>query len=152
MQIILREDVANVGKSGELLNVKPGFGRNYLIPRGFAVLATPRNVKRMEHDRRVIEQADIKRMKTATAAKARIEQLKINIARQVGGEGKLFGSVTTRDIVDAVKAQGVELNRKAIKLSEPIKTLGVHEVPVKLHSGVSAELKVWVVSEDETAS
>jgi large subunit ribosomal protein L9 len=148
MQVILREDVPNLGRSGELVTVKEGFGRNYLIPRGLAVVATGRNVARLDHEQHKIEQREQKLLRSAAAIKQKIEQTSINIAKQVGEEEKLFGSVTTREIADALAAAGVEVDRKAIHLDEPIRTLGVHSVKVKLRRDVEAVVKVWVVASE----
>jgi large subunit ribosomal protein L9 len=146
MQIILKEDVVNLGKTGEVVNVKDGFGRNYLIPRGLAVVATGRNVRRIDHDKRVIEQQDSRRQKDAAALKGKVEALSITIAKQTGEGDKLFGSVTSRDIADAVKEEGIELDKKAIVLDQPIKALGVYTIEVKLAREVAANLKLWVVA------
>ena len=146
MQVILREDVAKLGQTGDLVTVRDGYGRNYLIPRGLAVLATPRNVKRLEHDKRVIAQREAKLLRKAESVKSKLEGMSVNIPKQVGEEDKLFGSVTARDIAEALAAQGVEIDRRTIQLDEPIKTLGVHEVVVRLARSLTATLKVWVVA------
>ncbi len=146
MQVILREDVANVGRTGQLVNVKDGFGRNYLIPRGLAVTATPRNMRRLTHDQKVIEQQDAKRSKDAQALKERLEALSLTIAKNTGEDEKLFGSVTNREIADALKDEGFEIDRKLIQLEQPIKALGVFTVEVRLAREVTANLKVWVVA------
>jgi large subunit ribosomal protein L9 len=146
MQIILCEDVENLGRAGEMVEVKDGYGRNFLIPRGLAVLATPRNKGRLEHEKRVIDQQDAKRHKDAQAVKDRVEAMSLTVAKQAGEEGKLFGSVTTRDIVDALEEEGVEVERKAVRLEQPIKSLGVYTVEVKLARDVVANLKLWVVA------
>lgn len=146
MQVILREDVDNLGRTGEVITVKDGFGRNYLIPKGLALLATPRNMRRLNHDKQVIEQRDTKRRKDAQALKDQVEALSITIAKQTGEEGKLFGSVTSRDIADALKDEGLEVDRKVIKLDQTIKALGVYTVAVKLARDVTANLKLWVVA------
>jgi large subunit ribosomal protein L9 len=146
MQVILREDISNLGRTGEVVTVKDGYGRNYLIPRGLAVLATPRNVKRLDHEQRVIEQRDIKRQKSAEATKEQLEALSLTIAKHTGEEDKLFGSVTTRDIADALKEEGHDVDRRLIQLEQPIKALGVYTVPLKLGREVTAELKLWVVA------
>ncbi len=147
MQVILREDVDNLGRTGDVVEVKPGFGRNFLIPKGLAVLATPRNKRRMEHEQRIISQRDAKRRKDAEALQARLEQLSLTIAKQTGEEGKLFGSVTGRDILAAVKEEGIDLERKWVRLEQPIKALGVYTVEVRLPGNVTANLKVWVVAQ-----
>jgi large subunit ribosomal protein L9 len=147
MQIILREDVPNLGRTGEIVNVRNGFGRNYLIPRGLAVLASTGNRQQLEHEKRLITARERKRLATAAALKSRIEELSLNIPKQVGAEDRLFGSVTSKEIADRLAEQGVTIDRKSIHLPEPIKSLGVHTVQVKLASDVSAKLKVWVVAE-----
>ena len=148
MQVILKEDVPNLGRSGDVVNVKPGYGRNYLIPRGLAVFATPKNVSRIEHEKRVIEKRSLKLLKDAQAVKDRLEQLSINIARPVGAGDKLYGSVGGRDIADALKEQGVPVDHRKIQLEEPIKSLGMFTVDVKLARDVVAKLKVWVVAKE----
>lgn len=146
MQVILSEDVENVGKSGDIVNVKDGFGRNYLIPRGLAVPASSKAVSRLEHDKRVIAQREAKLMRTSEALKARIEALSINIAKQVGEEEKLFGSVTNKEIADALAEQGVEIERRKLQIDEPIRTVGQHDVTINLGRQMTATLKVWVVA------
>ena len=146
MQLILREDVANLGRTGDLVTVKQGYGRNYLIPRGLAVLADKRSVRRLEHEKRVIAQSEQKLLKTAQALKDKLSSVSISLSKQAGDEGKIFGSVTTREIAESLTAQGIEIDRRKIELSEPIKSLGVHEVKVQLARDVDAVLKVWVVA------
>ncbi len=147
MEIILSEDILG-RKSGEILRVRAGFGRNYLIPKGLAVEATLKNKSRLEHDKRVIAARRSKVVKTAEDLKAKIEQLTVSIPKRVGEGDKLFGSVTAKDLQSALMAQGLELDRKAFVLDEPIKTAGVHQVSCRLAHSVSASLKVWVISED----
>ncbi len=145
MKVILREDVPNVGRSGELVNVKPGFGRNYLLPRKLAVLANEANVKQLEHDRAVISARQAKLRGNAEEQAKRINAVSVTIGRKVGSEGKLFGSVTAADVVEAVEAQtGVVLNRRTLSLDEHIKTVGTHSVPTKLHSDVHKQITVEV--------
>ncbi|HEY3354087.1 MAG TPA: 50S ribosomal protein L9 [Polyangia bacterium] len=152
MQIILTEDIDNLGRSGEVVNVKPGYGRNFLIPRGMAVLATPKNLSRIEHEKRVIDARNVKLNKDAMAVKSRLEQLSINIARAVGAGDKLYGSVGARDIAEAITAQGVTVDHRKVRLAEPIRALGMTEVDIKLARDVSAKLKVWVVKKEEGAA
>jgi large subunit ribosomal protein L9 len=149
MQVILRDDLDNLGKSGEVVNVKPGYARNFLFPRGLAVKATATDVTRIEHEKRVIAARTSKLAKEAQAEADRLSQVSVSIARAVGEEDKLFGSVTSRDISEALAAQGVTIDSKKLHLDEPIKTLGMVEVPVKLGRGVSATIKVWVVKKEE---
>jgi large subunit ribosomal protein L9 len=149
MPLILTEDVQNLGHAGDVVNVKPGYGRNYLIPRGLAVPATPKNLKRIEHDKRVIDARMQRLLKDAQGVKDRLEQLSLNIARAVGAGDKLYGSVTGRDIAEAVQAQGVTIDHRKIHLDEPIRALGMFTVEVKLARDVVAKLKVWVVAKQE---
>ena len=148
MQVILREDMENLGKSGEVVTVRPGYGRNYLLPRGLAVSATEQDVKRVAHEKRVIAARNAKLAKDAQAEADRLNQVSVSIAVAVGEEDKLFGSVTARDIADAYKEKGVNVDVKKLVIADPIKTLGLTEVPVKLAHGVTATLKVWVVKKE----
>jgi len=147
MKVILREDVPHLGQPGAIVNVKPGYARNYLIPQGLAALATSRNIKMMEHQLKVI-QRQIDAAKTeAEQVKARLAELSVTISKPSGENEKLFGSVTTRDIAVALVEEGVTLDRRRIIIDEPIKSLGVYTVKVKLHGGELADLKVWVVKQ-----
>jgi large subunit ribosomal protein L9 len=148
MQVILREDIPNLGKTGDLVSCKDGFGRNYLIPRGLAVTATPRNMRQMSHQKRVISQMDARRRKDTQTLKEKIEALSLTIAKNVGEDEKLFGSVTNREIADALKNEGIEIDRKVITIDQPIKALGVYTISLKLSSDLSANLKVWVVAKE----
>ena len=149
MQVILRDDLDNLGKSGEVVNVKPGYARNYLLPRGLAIKATASDVKRVEHEKRVIAARTAKLAKEAQAEADGLSKISVSIARAVGEEDKLYGSVTSRDIAEALAAQNVKVDSKRIHLEEPIKTLGMTEVQVKLGRGVNATIKVWVVKEEK---
>ena len=148
MQLILKEDLDNLGKSGEVVNVKEGYGRNYLLPRGLAVLATADDVARVAHEKRVIAARTAKLAKEAQAEADKLSQVSVSIARAVGEEDKLYGSVTSRDIAEALREQGVTVDSRKIHLDEPIKALGMVEVPVKLGRGVTANVKVWVVKKE----
>jgi len=148
MQVILREDMENLGKSGEVVTVKSGYGRNFLLPKGMAVLATLQDVARVAHEKRVITARNAKLAKDAQAQADRLSQVSVSIPVSVGEEDRLYGSVTARDIADALKAKGVEIDVRKLVLEEPIKSLGLAEVPVKLGRGVSATIKVWVVKKD----
>lgn len=151
MQVILKEDVQNLGRSGELVNVKPGFGRNYLIPQGKAVLATTDNIARVEHEKRLIAAKNAKLLKDAQSIADRIAQVEITVERQVGAEDRIFGSVTTRDVEEALAEKGVKIDRRKVQLGEPIKSLGVYTLDVKLAPEVTAKLKVWVVAKPPAA-
>lgn len=149
MQVILTQDVEHLGKAGELVSVKPGFGRNYLVPRGFAVSATVRNKERLAHDKAVIERRVAKEKATATEVAARLNGITLQFERQVGEDEKLFGSVTNRDIADQLKKAGIEVDHRWIALDQPVKALGKYETIVKLSAGVQANLKFWVVGKDK---
>jgi len=149
MQVILRDDMDNLGKSGEVVNVKEGYARNYLLPRGHAIKATETDVARVEHEKRVIAARTAKLAKEAQAEADNLSQVSVSIARAVGEEDKLFGSVTGRDIAEALKEKGVIVDAKKIHLEEPIKALGLAEVSVKLGRGVTATVKVWVVKKED---
>ncbi len=149
MQVILRDDMDNLGKSGEVVNVKEGYARNFLLPRGHAIKATETDVARVEHEKRVIAARTAKLAKEAQAEADNLSQVSVSIARAVGEEDKLFGSVTGRDIAEALKEKGVVVDAKKIHLEEPIKALGLAEVQVKLGRGVSATVKVWVVKKED---
>jgi large subunit ribosomal protein L9 len=148
MQVILREDMENLGKSGEVVTVKAGYGRNYLLPQGLAVTATEEDVARVAHEKRVIAARNAKLAKDAQAEADRLNQVSVSIAVSVGEEDKLYGSVTAKDIVEAYREKGVAVDSKKLVLGEPIKALGLAEVPVKLAHGVTATLKVWVVKKE----
>lgn len=148
MQVILRDDLGNLGKSGEVVNVKPGYARNFLFPRGLAIKATASDVARVEHEKRVIAARTAKLAKEAQAEADRLSQVSVSISRAVGEEEKLYGSVTSRDIAEALHAQGVTIDSKKIHLEEPIKSLGLTEVQVKLGRGFNATIKVWVVKKE----
>jgi large subunit ribosomal protein L9 len=146
MQIILTEDVPNLGNMGDLVTVKPGYGRNYLIPRGLAVQATPGNKAQLAHTLRRIEERRIKLRAAAEDLGKQLTGLSITIARQSGDDDRLFGSVTNRDIEAALAALGHEIDRRRIMLKEPIRALGIYKVPVKLHSDVTSDVNVWVAA------
>jgi large subunit ribosomal protein L9 len=151
MKLILREDVENLGKGGELVEVKPGYGRNFLLPRGLAVVANPKNVRELEHQKSVASAKAAKLKANAQAVAKRISETPVTPKRKVGEQDKLYGSVTALDVAEALAARGLELDRRTIDLAEPIKTVGTFEVPVKLHSEVVGKVKVTVEAEAETA-
>jgi large subunit ribosomal protein L9 len=147
MQVILLENVPSLGRAGDLVKVSNGYGRNYLIPQKKAILATEKNLKVMEHQKRQIQQSLEKSKKDAEKLGQKIESLSCNFVRSVGESGKLFGSVTSMDIESYLKENGIEVDRKKISLDEPIKNLGMYTVPIKLNPEVTAHLKVWVIQE-----
>ena len=148
MQLILVKDVEDLGRAGEIVEVKPGFARNYLLPRGIAYRATPANMRKLEHERRKLEEAAERALKSASELGERLEGVAVNFKARAGEEGKLFGSVTSSDIADSLAEQGIEVDRHLIRLDEPIKQLGVYKVPVRLHAEVKPEITVWVVAEE----
>ena len=145
MKVIMREDVPDVGQAGQTVEVKPGFGRNYLIPRNLAIPATSGNLKAIGE---IEKQKDVrarKRRKSAEVVKTKIEKLSLSHEVLVGEEDKMFGSVTSADISEMLEKEGVLVDKRAIELEEPIKALGVYTVPVKCDRDVVANLRLWVI-------
>lgn len=149
MKVILNENVEGLGTIGELVTVKPGYARNFLLPRKLAVVADEKNVKQFEHEKRQAERKLEKLTREAEIVKDKIEKLSCVVSHRAGEEGKLFGSVTNIELAEKLVAAGVDIDRKNIVLSEPIKSLGEHEVTVKLDAGVTATLKVVVEASEE---
>ena len=147
MKLILREDVYNLGKSGELVSVKEGYARNYLLPRNLAMLASSANVRQLDHEKKVIELRQQKLKGGAQEQAKKLEGVKISIKRKTGEQDKLFGSVTALDIAEALAAAGHKLDRRLIHLPEPIRAIGEFPVEVRLHREVTAKLTVTVVGE-----
>lgn len=148
MKVILKESVEKLGEIGDVVSVKPGYARNYLIPQGKATEATVRNVKVLEHQKRLVQDRINKTIKTAEALAGRLASMSVTISQKVGENDRLFGSVTAMDIAEALNEEGIEIDKKKFVLEEPIKKLGVYTVPIKLHAEVTANLKVWVVEEN----
>jgi large subunit ribosomal protein L9 len=149
MQIILTQDVPNLGKAGELVSVRPGYGRNYLVPRGLAVSATVRNKNRLDHEKAVIERRVAKERASATELATRINGMTLQFERMVGEDEKLFGSVTNRDITEQLKKAGIEIDHRWVQLDQAVKALGKYETTIRLAAGVTAALKFWVVGKDK---
>jgi len=147
-EIILQEDIENLGSAGDVVDVKPGYARNFLIPRGLARRATEGNLKRIEEERRRREHAASRELQEAEGLASELEGLSLSFSVRAGEEGKLFGSVTAQDIADRLAEQGFEVDRRTLQLEEPIKELGVYRVSVDLHSEVQPEIKIWVVAEE----
>jgi large subunit ribosomal protein L9 len=145
IKVVLQKDVDSLGRGGDVVRVRPGFARNYLVPRGLAVPATESNLKRVDELRRVAVAQANKALAEAQEQQQKIEAVSVKIERAVGDEGKMYGSVTARDIELAFAAAGVTLDRKKLVLTEPLKNLGLAEVPIKLHPDVVAKLRVEVV-------
>jgi len=147
MKVILREDVKDLGHIGEVLTVKDGYARNFLLPRGLASEANLKNVKALEHEKRKIQETVRKAKSGAEELSSKISALTITIKAKAGEEDKLFGSVTVMDIAEALKQEGLDIDRKKIVLEEPIKRLGNYTVSVKVHPEVAAQFTVQVVSD-----
>ncbi|ACY16999.1 50S ribosomal protein L9 [Haliangium ochraceum] len=149
MQLILTQDVAHLGQAGELVSVRAGYGRNFLLPKGMAVLATSRNVKQLEHDRRMISARVAKETAAAEQIASRLNGMTLQFERRVGDDDKMFGSVTARNIADQLEVAGLDIDHRRIALSEPVKSLGKYEVDIRLKAGVTATLKFWVVGKED---
>jgi large subunit ribosomal protein L9 len=146
VQVILSEDVHALGEAGDIVSVKPGFARNYLVPEGKAVPATAERVHQVEHQQRVISEKRAKELKDLESVKARLDATKLEIEAQAGQEGKLFGSVTAQNLADLLAEKGLDVDRRKIVLAEAIKTTGEHTVAIRLRSDVVAEFKVTVTA------
>jgi large subunit ribosomal protein L9 len=147
MDVILRQAVEKLGHTGDVVTVSNGFGRNYLLPRGIAYLATEGNKRRIAQERHRLESAEEARRISARELAEKLEQVSLTFSARVGEEGKLFGSVTSGDIAAQLDAQGLHVEKRHIELHEPIKALGVYRVPVRLHADVHPEIKVWVIKQ-----
>jgi large subunit ribosomal protein L9 len=147
MEIILRQAVENLGKPGDVVKVKNGYARNYLLPHNLAYEATPGNLKRIQQERARLESAENQRRGSAQEIATKLEQVSLTFSARVGDEGKLFGSVTASDIAQQLEQQGFRIEKRQIDLHEPIKSLGVYRVPVRLHADVKPEIRVWVIKQ-----
>jgi len=147
MDVILRQAIEKLGNPGDVVTVTPGYARNYLLPRGLAYEATPGNLKRIANERQRLEAAENTRRDSASELAKRIEEVSLTFSARVGEEGKLFGSITAADIAHQLEAQGVQVEKRQIDLHDPIKTLGVFRVPVRLHADVHPEVRVWVIKQ-----
>ena len=150
MKVILKEDVKNMGTMGQILDVSDGYARNFLVPRGLAIEANLKNIKSLEHAKRIIQEKAKKIRNEATDLSNKIGDLKLVIKAKSGEEGKLFGAVTAMDIAESLKdaGLGIEIDKKKILLEEPIKRLGTYSVGLKVHSEVTAQVNVEVVAEE----
>ena len=149
MKLLLKEDVDGLGFCGDEVEVKDGYGRNFLIPKGKALLATPNNLKAFNHQKRVVQGKVTKVIAAAQAVADEIAKVTCLVKKKVGDTGKMFGSVTAQEVADLLKGQGVEVDRRKIQIAEPIKKSGEYKIPVKLHSEVTAEIKLVVEGEQE---
>ena len=152
MEVILRETIENLGRRGEIVKVADGYARNYLLPRKLALKATEGNRKHVERERRIVEARESEEKGQASAIAARLASVDITITRRVGETDALYGSVTSGDIAEFLKGKGFEIDRRKLILPEPIKTIGEHDVPLKLHREVTVPLKVKVVKEGAAAA
>ena len=151
MKLLLKEDVDGLGFCGDEVEVKDGFGRNFLIPKGKALLATPNNLKAFNHQKWVVQSKVKKVIATVQAIADEIAKVTCTVKKKIGDTGKMFGSVTAQEIADLLKVQGVEIDRRKIQITEPIKKAGEYKIPVKLHTEVTAEIKLVVEAEQEVA-
>jgi large subunit ribosomal protein L9 len=149
MELLLKEDVDNLGVRGDLVKVKPGYGRNYLLPRGLAIQATPGNVKQIELQRKALLKKEAVERDAATQQAELLNEVTLEFTRKVGEHGILYGSVTSMDIAEAFAAKGFEIDRRRVQLKDPIKEPGEFEVPVRLHREVTTNVKVVVRNEEE---
>ena len=146
MELILTQDVPKLGNAGDLVRVRDGYGRNYLLPQGMALLATRARMSDLEHKKRLIEERQRKERTSLEAVAKGLSGLELVFEAKVGEEGKLFGSVTSGDIAERVREKGMEIDRRKLELAEPIRQVGEYEVAVSLHREVTAKLKVVVVA------
>jgi len=147
MKVILREDVPNLGEAGETVDVKDGYGRNFLFPRNLAIPATRGNLKAIDEVRKQKEIREKKQRREAEVVKERIEKLSLTMEVRVGEEDKLYGSVTNADVARLLEEQGVVVDKRAIEMESPIKVLGVYTVPIRIAKDVTANAKLWVVKQ-----
>ena len=147
MEVILQMDIPKLGVAGDIVKVKNGYGRNYLLPKNLAMMANPKNIKQLEHQKRMIAAQEDKRKKSAEEVSAAMSGKSVTIARTAGEEDRIFGSVTARDISEALRKEGIIIDRRNIDLSSPIKEIGTFDVPIQLHREVTVTVKVWVVKE-----
>ncbi len=147
MKVILKDDVKNIGNMGQIVDVADGYGRNYLVPKGLAVEANIKNIKSLEHAKRVIQEKAKKVRNQAQELSNKISTVSLVMKDKAGEEGKLFGTVTTMDIAESLKSQGIEIDKKKISLDEPIKRLGSYAVNIKIHPEVTTQINLQVVEE-----
>lgn len=147
MKVILRRDHETLGKIGDVVDVKDGYATNYLLPRGIAYAALKGNIKSLEEEKKSAEKRSLQELKAAETLATELETVSVTIPVQVGEEDKIFGTVTTQMIADALKEKGHDIDKRKIEIEEPIKALGIYGVSIKLHQNVNAKIKVWVVRE-----
>ena len=148
MKVLLKEDVIKLGSCGDEVEVKDGYGRNFLIPTGKAIMATPKNLKQFKHQKSIVQSKSKKLKGEAQTVAEVIAKATLTVTKKVGDQGKLFGAVTSQELADLMDAKGISLDKRKIQMAEPIKTLGEFKVPVKLHPEVIAEINLSVVAEE----
>ncbi|HQO36273.1 MAG TPA: 50S ribosomal protein L9 [bacterium] len=148
MEVILREAVNGLGREGDIVQVKPGYARNYLLPNGIASLTASTDARKVEHQRRLLADKQKRELKTTTDLAKRIEAQEIRIPARTGEEDRVFGSVTTADISEALAKAGIEVDRRKIVIEEPIRALGVYTIPIRLTGEITADMKLWVVKQE----
>lgn len=147
MKVVLRQDYNQLGKEGDILDVAPGYARNFLIPKNIAYIATKGNLKTLEYERKIKAIKFQKEKRKAEKLAVELEKVSVTIPVQVGEEDKIFGSVTAQMIADQLKEKGYEIDKRKIEMDEQIKTLGIYNVKIRLYQDISATIKVWVVKE-----
>lgn len=147
MKVILKEDVPNLGKAGQIIKVKDGYARNFLLPKGLALLADEKNMKLLEYQKKKIEEEAKKKRQDAESVAQRLSETQLLIKAKAGEDQKLFGSVTSKDIAEALEKEGFSIDKKQVNIVEPIKRVGEYEVDVKLHGNIVAKVKVNIVAE-----
>lgn len=147
MEVILRNAIDKLGHPGDVVTVSAGYARNFLLPRGLAYQATPGNLKRISQEKSRLEALEAERVAAAQIVAEKLAEVSVTFAARVGEEGKLFGSVTAADIAHQLEAQGYKFERRQIELPEPIKSLGVYRVAIRLHADVKPEIKVWIIKQ-----
>jgi large subunit ribosomal protein L9 len=147
MKVILKSDVERLGKTGDVVNVAVGYARNYLFPQGKALEASARNMEVIEVEKKNVAKTQERKKSESEALAEKLEQLSLTISKQAGENDKLFGTVTAMEIAGALEKEGQVIDKRKIMLEEPIKTLGIYSIPIRLHAEVTAQVKVWVVKE-----
>ncbi|MDI1471275.1 MAG: 50S ribosomal protein L9 [Thermodesulfovibrio sp.] len=147
MKVILKEDIPNLGKAGQIVNVKDGYARNFLFPKGLALLADEKNMKLLEYQRKKIEEEAKKKRQDAQSIAERLSQVNLKISAKAGEDQKLFGSITSKDIAVALEKEGFAIDKKQITVLEPIKRIGEYEVEVRFHENITAKVKVTIIPE-----
>ncbi len=145
MKVLLKSDVTNIGKKGELLEVKEGYARNFLIPNGLAIEATGGTMKQYEEEKKAVDRRKAKEKEDAQALASKIKGVTVTLRHKAGEEGRLFGSITSAEVAEALKQKGFEIDKKQVHLDEPIRLCGKHEAKIKLHSEVTSTLNVEVM-------